>query len=79
MSELLRVGRTALLVGVLGVAAPFLAGFALLWLWGGSRIEAVFTGAALVATSVGITAQVLAAKGSTPGRGEPHHHGGSHY
>ena len=29
-SELLRVGRTALLVGVLGVAAPFIAGFALL-------------------------------------------------
>lgn len=62
-SELLRVGRTALLVGVLGVAAPFVAGFALLSLWGGSNIEAVFTGAALVATSVGITAQVLAAKG----------------
>ena len=62
-SELLRVGRTALLVGVLGVAAPFVAGFALLSLWGGSKIEAVFTGAALVATSVGITAQVLAAKG----------------
>ncbi len=62
-SELLQVGRTALLVGVLGVAVPFLAGLALLWLWGGSKIEAVFTGAALVATSVGITAQVLAAKG----------------
>ena len=52
-----------MLVGVLGVAAPFLAGFALLWLWGGSCIGAVFTGAALVATSVGVTAQVLAAKG----------------
>jgi Kef-type K+ transport system membrane component KefB len=38
-------------------------GWALLWLWGGSQIEAVFTGAALVATSVGITAQMLAAKG----------------
>jgi Kef-type K+ transport system membrane component KefB len=62
-SELLRVGGTALLVGALGVAAPFLAGFILFWLWGGSGIEAVFTGAALVATSVGITAQVLAAKG----------------
>ena len=62
-SELLQVGRTALLVGVLGVAVPFVAGFALLSLWGGSNIEAVFTGAALVATSVGITAQVLAARG----------------
>ena len=62
-SELLQVGGTALLVGVLGVAAPFFAGAVLLWLWGGSQIEAVFTGAALVATSIGITAQVLAAKG----------------
>jgi Kef-type K+ transport system membrane component KefB len=32
-------------------------------LWGQSRIESVFTGAAMVATSVGITAQVLAARG----------------
>ena len=62
-SALLQVGRTALVVGALGVVFPFLLGWALLWLWGGSQIEAVFTGAALVATSVGITAQVLAAKG----------------
>jgi Kef-type K+ transport system membrane component KefB len=62
-SELFQVGRTALLVGVLGVIVPFIFGWGLLLLWGNSQIEAVFTGAALVATSVGITAQVLAAKG----------------
>jgi len=62
-SDLLRVGRTALLVAVLGVALPFFAGWLILALAGGSRIEAIFVGAAMVATSVGITAEVLASKG----------------
>jgi len=62
-SELLQVGRTALLVAVLGVVAPFLLGWGILLAWGEPQVEAVFTGAAMVATSVGITAQVLASKG----------------
>jgi len=62
-SELMRVGGTASLVAVLGVAVLFLMGSVLLLLWGYPRIEAAFTGAAMVATSVGITAQVLSAKG----------------
>lgn len=62
-SELLRVGRTALLVAVLGVAAPFLLGWAILRLWGEPNLIAFFVASAMVATSVGITAQVLAAKG----------------
>ncbi|HSU59443.1 MAG TPA: cation:proton antiporter, partial [Bryobacteraceae bacterium] len=62
-SELLRVGKTALLVAVLGVALPFFAGWIILALFGANRIEAIFVGAAMVATSVGITAQVLASKG----------------
>jgi Kef-type K+ transport system membrane component KefB len=62
-SEVLRVGQTAALVAILGVAVPFLLGWGFMALVGVSRIEAVFVGAALVATSVGITAQVLAAKG----------------
>ena len=62
-SELMHVGGTASLVAVLGVAVPFVLGSGLLLLWGHPRIEAAFTGAAMVATSVGITAQVLAAKG----------------
>lgn len=62
-SELMKMGATASLVAVLGVAVPFGLGWGLLLLWGTPPIEAVFTGAAMVATSVGITAQVLAAKG----------------
>jgi Kef-type K+ transport system membrane component KefB len=62
-SELLRVGRTALAVAVAGVIAPFAFGWGLATLWGEPRLEACFIGAAMVATSVGITAQVLAAKG----------------
>ncbi len=62
-SELLKVGGTGFLVAVLGVIIPFVAGWALLLAWGGSRIESIFLGASMVATSVGITAQVLAAKG----------------
>lgn len=62
-SELMRVGKTALLVAVLGVVLPFVAGWAVMSAAGVTRIEAIFVGAALVATSVGITAQVLSAKG----------------
>jgi Kef-type K+ transport system membrane component KefB len=62
-SELLRVGGTATIVAVLGVAVPFLLGWAILLLWNMPQIEAIFVGAAMVATSVGITAQVLASKG----------------
>jgi Kef-type K+ transport system membrane component KefB len=62
-SDLFRVGRTATVVAVLGVAAPFLLGWGILRLWGEPHIESVFMGAAMVATSVGITAQVLASKG----------------
>ncbi|MGH9495095.1 MAG: cation:proton antiporter [Candidatus Sulfotelmatobacter sp.] len=62
-SDLLKSGPTATLVAVLGVVVPFFAGWGLAWVWGEPRIEAIFVGAAMVATSVGITAQVLAAKG----------------
>lgn len=61
--ELTRVGRTAVVVAVLGVVVPFVAGWAILRTWGAPQIESIFVGAALVATSVGITAQVLATKG----------------
>ena len=63
VTELFRVGKTALAVAIAGVAFPFLAGWFLSAMIAASRIEAVFVGAATVATSVGITAQVLAAKG----------------
>jgi Kef-type K+ transport system membrane component KefB len=62
-SELMQVGGTAFLVALAGVALPFAMGWGIASFWGEPRIEAIFTGAAMVATSVGITAQVLASKG----------------
>jgi len=62
-SELVRVGGVATLAAVAGVVVPFVAGYALLTQFGAPTIEATFVGAAMVATSVGITAKVLAERG----------------
>jgi len=58
-AELIRVGRMALVVAFAGDAVTFLLGFALLRWHGEASQEAVFIAAAMVATSVGITARVL--------------------
>ena len=58
-----KVGKRAVLVGVLGVILPFVAGYFIAVAWGGSFVESMFIGAALVATSVGITARVLGSMG----------------
>jgi Kef-type K+ transport system membrane component KefB len=58
--ELIQVGRTALNVALAGVAAPFLLGFGYMKLIGEPTHEAIFVSAAMVATSVGITARVMA-------------------
>jgi Kef-type K+ transport system membrane component KefB len=61
LKELIRVGPQAAVVAVVGVIAPFAAGTAgLILLFGIDTIPAVFAGAALTATSIGITAKVLA-------------------
>ena len=57
--ELVRVGRKALLVATAGIIVPFTLGFGYMKLRGDASTEAVFVGAAMVATSVGITARVL--------------------
>ncbi|MCI0347941.1 MAG: cation:proton antiporter, partial [Acidobacteriales bacterium] len=57
--DLLRVGRQALGVALGGVLVPFVAGFAYIVLVWRSPQEATFLAAAMVATSVGITARVL--------------------
>ena len=62
-SELLKLGGTATIVAACGVVVPFVMGWGIVAWWGQPSIEAIFVGAAMVATSVGITAQVLAAKG----------------
>jgi Kef-type K+ transport system membrane component KefB len=59
-----RFGQPGIVGEILaGVIAPFLLGWGILMLWGASQIEAIFIGATMVATSVGITAQVLASRG----------------
>jgi Kef-type K+ transport system membrane component KefB len=62
-ADLMRVGGTAALAATLGVLAPFLLGWLIMRQWGAGHAEATFVGAAMVATSVGITARVLADKG----------------
>lgn len=57
------VGFRATVVGVLGVILPFVAGYFIALAWGGSFVESMFIGAAMVATSVGITARVLGSMG----------------
>lgn len=62
-ASIFRVGPQAAIVAVLGVVAPFLGGWLLMRAWGSTTIEALFVGTAMVATSVGITARVLASLG----------------
>ena len=59
LHELLAVGRSALLVATLGVIFPLAAGFGLAEMLGAPLQVALFLGAALTATSVGITSKVL--------------------
>ena len=61
LKELIRVGPQAAVVAVVGVVTPFAGGTAgLIYFFGVPTIPAIFAGAALTATSIGITAKVLA-------------------
>lgn len=60
VDELLRAGPQSALVAVVGVTCPLVLGFALASFWALPALAAVFIGASLTATSVGITARVLA-------------------
>ena len=62
-SELLKVSGTAAVVAILGVISTLTLVWAVLSWSHTAQNEALFLAAALVATSVGITAQVLAARG----------------
>ena len=64
LKELMEVGTQALTVAVIGVVAPFAAGTAgLMILFNVPAIPAIFAGAALTATSIGITSRVLSEMG----------------
>jgi Kef-type K+ transport system membrane component KefB len=61
LKELIRVGPQAVVVAVVGVVTPFAAGtIGLVYLFNVPLVPAIFAGAALTATSIGITAKVLA-------------------
>ncbi|HEY9633673.1 MAG TPA: cation:proton antiporter, partial [Coleofasciculaceae cyanobacterium] len=61
LQELIRVGPQAAVVAVVGVVTPFAAGtIGLIYLFNVPAVPAIFAGAALTATSIGITAKVLA-------------------
>ena len=59
LEELLRAGLQSTVVAAVGVLCPLALGFGLASLWGMPPLPAVFIGATLTATSVGITARVL--------------------
>lgn len=59
LGEMAKVGRPAFLVAIIGVLVPFGAGFGVAAAFGEPGKVALFIGAALTATSVGITARVL--------------------
>jgi Kef-type K+ transport system membrane component KefB len=58
-SELRKVGKTAFIVASMGVVVPFIGGYLFMTLLGYGTIPALFVAAAMVATSVGITARVI--------------------
>lgn len=59
VSQLFAVRGRAMLVGLLGIIFPFVFGFGLMLALGKNNIEAAFVAAAMVSTSIGITAAVL--------------------
>jgi Kef-type K+ transport system membrane component KefB len=59
LGSLLKVGSSALVVGLVGVLVPFVLGYWVAHLIGLPVIPAVVCGAALTATSIGISARVL--------------------
>ena len=59
LEELARVGGSALAVAALGMILPFLGGYLLTLAAGFSSLTSLFVGAAMTATSIGITSRVL--------------------
>jgi Kef-type K+ transport system membrane component KefB len=68
LKKLLAVGGSATAVAFVGVAIPFLLGFLVGRLLDYSTLLSIFLGAALTATSVGITARVLSDLGHLQSR-----------
>jgi Kef-type K+ transport system membrane component KefB len=63
LNSLLKVGTASMAVAAVGVVLPFLLGYGVCTLLGLERLVSIVCGAALTATSVGITARVLSELG----------------
>jgi Kef-type K+ transport system membrane component KefB len=59
LHEMRRVGKAAMITALVGVVAPFALGYGVSAAMGHKTMESVFIGAALTATSVGVTARVF--------------------
>ncbi|HEX7126437.1 MAG TPA: cation:proton antiporter [Thermodesulfobacteriota bacterium] len=59
LDDLIKVGWQSTLVGCVGIAVPFALGYVVMSRLGYEGVRAVFIGATLTATSIGITARVL--------------------
>lgn len=68
LGDIRNVGRSAAMVGSLGVVIPVAVGVGAAFALGASTATAVFIGAALAATSVGITSAILVELGLQGGR-----------
>ena len=64
LAEMIRVGPPALAVALVGMALPFAGGWAVTRAYGYEEVTAIFVGASLTATSIGITARVLSELGA---------------
>lgn len=63
LGDLLRVGPQSLMVALAGMILPFGLGWGVMAVLGVTSVTAIFVGATLTATSIGITARVLADMG----------------
>ena len=68
LKALVGVGSAAVTVGLVGVVLPFVLGYAVASLFGVATIPAIVAGAALTATSIGISARVLSDLGALQSR-----------
>ncbi|MFB0566031.1 MAG: cation:proton antiporter [Candidatus Aminicenantaceae bacterium] len=59
VKDLFAVGKTAVLVGILGIIFPLIMGFVTMFFLGYKVVESLFVATAILATSVGISVKVL--------------------
>ena len=59
LSELLKVGKKSIIIGICGMIFPFVFAFSFCYLIGETTMESVMIAAALTATSIGITSKVF--------------------